>query len=89
MEFLDLTRHYMGDFFPIRILDHGYGILGQRYYGDVNIIAKLWTSSLSLHAQKPTSKTFKILQQEGERATWPKIPPSKYMHGLVKPLSIV
>jgi hypothetical protein len=41
MEVMDLTRNYMGGFFPIRrVLDHGYGILGQRYYGDVNIIAK-------------------------------------------------
>jgi NTE family protein len=74
MEFLDLTRHYMGDFFPIRrILDHGYGILGQRYYGDVNIIAKYGLRHYHYMLKNPRPKLFKILQQEGERATWPKI----------------
>jgi len=74
MEVMDLTRSHMGSFFPIRrVLDHGYGILGQRYYGDVNIIAKYGLRHYSYMLKNPRPKLFKILQQEGERATWPKI----------------
>lgn len=74
MEAMDLTRNYVGSFFPIRrLLDHGYGILGQRYYGDVNIIAKYGLRHYHYILKNPRPKIFKILQQEGERATWPKI----------------
>ncbi|QER39183.1 DUF3336 domain-containing protein [Acinetobacter suaedae] len=74
LEVMDLTRNYVGDIFPIRrALDHGYGILGQRYYGDVNIIAKYGLRHYSYMLQNPRPKLFQILQQEGERATWPKI----------------
>jgi NTE family protein len=74
MDMMDLTRNYMGSFFPIRrVLDHGYGILGQRYYGDVNIIARYGLRHYSYMLKNPRPKLFKILQQEGERATWPKI----------------
>ena len=74
MDVMDLTRSYMGNVFPIRrMLDHGYGILGQRYYGDVNIIAKYGLKHYSYVLKNPRPKLFKILQQEGERATWPKI----------------
>ncbi len=74
MEVMDLTRNYMGGFFPIRrVLDHGYGILGQRYYGDVNIIAKYGFRHYNYMLKNPRPRIFKILQQEGERATWPKI----------------
>ncbi|MFM7811409.1 MAG: DUF3336 domain-containing protein [Acinetobacter junii] len=74
MEVMDLTRNYMGSFFPIRrVLDHGYGILGQRYYGDVNIIAKYGLRHYNYMLKNPRPRIFKILQQEGERATWPKI----------------
>lgn len=74
MEVMDLTRNYMGGFFPIRrVLDHGYGILGQRYYGDVNIIAKYGLRHYNYMLKNPRPRIFKILQQEGERATWPKI----------------
>jgi len=74
MELMDLTRNYMGSFFPIRrVLDHGYGILGQRYYGDVNIIAKYGLRHYNYMLKNPRPKLFKILQQEGERATWPKL----------------
>ena len=41
LDVMDLTRHYVGRFFPIRrALDHGYGILGTALLWDVNIIAK-------------------------------------------------
>ena len=74
LEVMDLTRNYMGSFFPIRrVLDHGYGILGQRYYGDVNIIARFGLRHYSYMLKNPRPKLFKVLQQEGERATWPKI----------------
>ncbi|MGL5403395.1 MAG: patatin-like phospholipase family protein, partial [Acinetobacter sp.] len=74
LEVMDLTRNYMGSFFPIRrVLDHGYGILGQRYYGDVNIIARYGLRHYSYMLKNPRPKLFKVLQQEGERATWLKI----------------
>ena len=74
MEMMDLTRNYMGSFFPIRrVLDHGYGILGQRYYGDVNIIAKYGLRHFSYMLQNPRPALFNILQKEGEHATWSKI----------------
>ena len=73
-EVLDMTRSYMGSNLPIyRALDHGYGILGQRYYGDINIIAHYGLRHYSYLLKNPRPKLFKILQQEGERATWPKI----------------
>ncbi|RZF55911.1 DUF3336 domain-containing protein [Acinetobacter halotolerans] len=74
MDVMDLIRNSMGGFFPIRrALDHGYGILGQRYYGDVNIIAKYGLRHYSYMLKNPRPKLFKSLQQEGERATWSKI----------------
>lgn len=56
-----------------RMLDHGYGIIGQRYYGDVNIVGEYNLRHYTYMLQNPTKKLFKTLQQEGERATWQKI----------------
>ncbi len=71
---MDFTRERMGSIPPIRrILDHGYGIVGQRYYGDVNIIGAFSVRHYSYMLQNPRQYLFKLLQHEGERATWPKI----------------
>ena len=74
MDVMDLTRSYMGNAVPIRrMIDYGYGILGQRYYGDVNIIAHYKLKHYSYVLQNPRPQLFAILQQEGQRTTWPKI----------------
>ncbi|OTG88335.1 hypothetical protein B9T31_02140 [Acinetobacter sp. ANC 4558] len=56
-----------------RLLDYGYGVIDQRYYGDVNIIGRFNLREYSYMLKNPKQNLFKILQQEGERATWPKI----------------
>jgi predicted acylesterase/phospholipase RssA len=56
-----------------RLLDYGYGIMDQRYYGDVNIIGDFNFSEYRYMLQNPKKELFKLLQKEGERATWPKI----------------
>ena len=56
-----------------RLLDHGYGIIDQRYYGDVNIIGSYNLRHYTYMLQNPRPHLFKLLQHEGERATWPKI----------------
>ncbi len=74
MGFMDFTRERLGRVQPVRrLLDHGYGIVGQRYYGDVNIIGRFNLRNYSYMLQNPRPELFKLLQQEGERATWPKI----------------
>ena len=55
------------------LLDHGYGVVDQRYYGDVNIVGKYGLRHYSYMLQNPRPHLFKLLQREGERATWPKI----------------
>ena len=56
-----------------RLLDHGHGIVDQRYYGDVNIVGKYGWRHYSYMLQNPRPHLFRLLQREGERATWPKI----------------
>jgi NTE family protein len=71
---MNFTRERLGEISSIRrMLDHGYGIIGQRYYGDVNIVGSYGLRHYTYMLQNPTEKLFKLLQQEGERATWPKI----------------
>ncbi|MPW44765.1 DUF3336 domain-containing protein [Acinetobacter guerrae] len=74
MGLMDFTRERLGRVPPVRrLLDHGYGVVGQRYYGDVNIIGNFNLRNYSYMLQNPRPQLFKRLQQEGERATWPKI----------------
>ncbi len=74
MGMMDFTRERLGAIQPVRrLLDHGYGIIGQRYYGDVNIIAKYNLRHYSYMLKNPRPHLFKLLQREGEQATWPKI----------------
>lgn len=71
---MDFTRERIGEFGTLRrLLDHGYGVLGQRYYGDVNIIGKYNLKHYTYMLQNPRPELFQLLQKEGERATWPKI----------------
>ncbi len=71
---MDFARERVGNVPPIRrLLDHGYGVVDQRYYGDVNIVGKHSLRHYSYMLQNPRPYLFKILQREGERATWPKI----------------
>ncbi|MGE8542389.1 MAG: DUF3336 domain-containing protein [Acinetobacter sp.] len=71
---MDFARERVGSVPPIRrLLDHGYGVVDQRYYGDVNIVGKHSLRHYSYMLQNPRPYLFKILQREGERATWPKI----------------
>lgn len=71
---MDFTRERVGGIPQIRrLLDHGYGIVDQHYYGDINIIGQYHLRHYGYLLQNPTPELFKKLQQEGERATWPKI----------------
>lgn len=71
---MDFTRERMGGFPTVRrLLDHGYGIIDQRYYGNVNIIGDFGLRHYTYMLQNPRPHLFKSLQREGERATWPKI----------------
>lgn len=71
---MDFAREHAGSLPPVRrLLDHGYGVVDQRYYGDVNIVGKYSLRHYSYMLQNPRPYLFKILQREGERATWPKI----------------
>lgn len=71
---MDFTRERVGKVPSIRrLLDHGYGVVDQRYYGDVNIIGRYSLRHYSYMLQNPRPHLFKLLQREGERATWPKI----------------
>lgn len=74
MGVMDFARGRMGRIPSVRrLLDHGYGIIDQRYYGDVNIIGNYSLRHYSYMLQNPRPHLFKLLQTEGERATWPKI----------------
>ncbi|MFT4021532.1 MAG: DUF3336 domain-containing protein [Acinetobacter sp.] len=71
---MDFTRERLGYLPPVRrILDHCYGIVDQRYYGDVNIFAHYDLKHYLYMLQNPKPQLFKRLQKEGERATWPKV----------------
>ena len=71
---LDFTRERMGSVPAVRrVLDHSYGVLDQRYYGDVNIFGHYSLRHYYYLLQNPRPHLFKLLQREGERATWPKI----------------
>ena len=71
---MDFARDRFGRLPTVRrMLDHGYGIIGQRYYGDVNIVGSYNLSHYTYMLKNPDPKLFKKLQKEGERATWPKI----------------
>lgn len=71
---MDFTRDRMGNAAPIRrLLDHGYGIIGQRYYGDVNIVGDYSLRHYTYMLRDPKKELFQLLMREGERATWPKI----------------
>lgn len=74
MDVMNFTRDRMGRLPPVRrLLDHGYGIIDQRYYGDLNIVGNYSLRHYYYMLQNPRPHLFKILQREGERATWPKI----------------
>lgn len=71
---LDFAREQFGGIAPVRrLLDQGYGIIDQRYYGDVNIIGDFDLKHYRYMLKNPQADLFQILQREGERATWPKI----------------
>ena len=71
---MDFARERVGSVPAVRrLLDHGYGVIDQRYYGDVNIVGHFNLRHYSYMLQNPKEHLFKMLQREGERATWPKI----------------
>lgn len=74
LEAMDFARGRMGRVpFVQRLLDHGYGIIDQRYYGDINIHGRYSLRHYGYMLQNPEPRLFKRLQHEGERATWPKM----------------
>jgi NTE family protein len=56
-----------------QLMDHGYGIIGQRYYGDVTIVAKYTWRHYACMLQNPTDDMLRWFRIQGERITWPKI----------------
>lgn len=74
LEVMDFSRARLNRVpFVQRLLDHGYGIVDQRYYGDINIHGQYSLKHYLYMLKNPTPKLFKCLQREGEKATWPKI----------------
>lgn len=74
IDVMNFTRDRMGRVPTVRrLLDHGYGIVDQRYYGDLNIVGNYSLRHYQYMLQNPRPHLFKILQREGERATWSKI----------------
>ncbi|MFB2539456.1 MULTISPECIES: DUF3336 domain-containing protein [unclassified Acinetobacter] len=74
LEAMDFARTHLDSMpFAQRLLDHGYGIIGQRYYGDINIVGDYSLRHYGYMLQNPTLPLFKRLQREGERATWPRL----------------
>lgn len=71
---MEFARERLGKVSSVRrMVDHGYGIIGQRYYGDVNIVGSYGLRHYTYMLKNPSEKLFKLLQREGEQATWPKI----------------
>lgn len=57
-----------------QLLDHGYAILAQRYYGDVTIAPPRYTLEHFRHIfSEPNKERWEWFRLQGERATWPKI----------------
>lgn len=74
MDVMNFTRDRMGSVPTIRrLLDHGYGIVDQRYYGDLNIVGNYSLRHYHYMLKNPRPHLFKVLQREGERATWSKL----------------
>lgn len=74
MGVMDFARERVGRVAPVRrLLDHGYGIIDQRYYGDVNIVGDYSLRHYTYMLRDPTPEIFNLLMREGERATWPKL----------------
>jgi NTE family protein len=45
-----------------QLMDHGYGIIGQRYYGDVTIVAKYTWRHYACMLQNPTDDMLRGLE---------------------------
>ena len=56
-----------------QLMDHGYGIIAQRYYGDVTIVAKYTWKHYARMLQNPTDEMLMWFRVQGERITWPKM----------------
>lgn len=74
LQLLEAARHRL-DGLPAlqRLADHGHGIMGQRYYGDINIVGEYGLRHYSYMLRNPVPQLFQLLMREGERATWPRI----------------
>lgn len=71
---LDFLRHQVTSPLVEDVLDQGYSLLNQRYYGDVTIAPKKYSLQHYRHVlQNPTQRTWNWFRLQGERATWPKI----------------
>jgi NTE family protein len=73
MGVFDFMRERTGIETIRQLMDHGYGIIGQRYYGDVTIVAKYTWRHYACMLQNPTDDMLKWFRIQGERITWPKI----------------
>ena len=74
LDVMDFARHRLEKMpFIQRIFDHGFGIIGQRYYGDINLVGHYGLRHYMYMLQNPTPLLFKKLQREGEQTTWAKM----------------
>ncbi len=90
MGVMDFTRQRLGAISPVRrLLDHGYGVIGQRYYGDVNIIAKYGLKHLPIHCKTLVRICLSVYNEKVSGRLGQKFPLLKLMHVLVKLFSIV
>lgn len=56
-----------------QLLDHGYNIIAQRYYGDVTIGPRYTLEHYRHVLRDPNKDRWHWFRLQGERATWPKI----------------
>lgn len=74
LQLMDALRHRLDGAPTVqRLLDHGHGVIGQRYYGDINIVARYGPGHYGYALKNPEQQLFQRLMKEGERATWPRI----------------
>jgi hypothetical protein len=87
---MDFTRERIGAVPQVRrLLDYGYGIIDQRYYGDVNIFAHYNFKHYLYMLQNQNRIYLLNCKKKGRKQHGRRSLPLKCMHVLVKPLNML
>lgn len=68
-----VTRNYVGNVAPGRIVDMLNDVLQQRYSGDISIYPRQTPTQLMRMFANPSPAMIRQFIRDGERATWPKL----------------